>query len=79
MGSTTPTMVYTHPAYSDPLKDSSNPGRAESLSHPSDRAQRRGDMSQGPSLALHFPRDEKDPQPSVLNYKSSHLPRLSPT
>lgn len=36
-------------------------------------------MSQGPSLALHFPRDEKDPQPSVLNCKSSHLPRLSPT
>lgn len=80
-GSTTPTEVF--PAYFHPSKDSLKPGRAELLSQLSDRAtyypgpQRIGGMSQGPSLALHFPRDEKVTQPSVLTCKSSRLKRLS--
>lgn len=47
-----PPVVF--PAYFHPFKDSSKPGRAESLSQPSVRAQRTRGLSQGPSLALHF-------------------------
>lgn len=80
-----PGLHHTHPWSSQPTFTHSKIAQNQVEQNPSHShqigllsgPQRMVGLAKRPTRALHFPRDEKDPQPSVLNCKRFHLTRLS--